>query len=150
MSEWIIPIFDRTQEDVNDALLKIAEWKKNGSTDVYDLKGCFNVSDINRIEGNIKYLSDNLSKLCYFPNTISKTWDVSGLPDIENISRIIQNVAKIISAYYQNSTAPSLPETLLTYEEVNDLEQNLYLIKEILDDMITSFRECGTFSCGED
>ena len=150
MSEWIIPIFDRTQEDVKNALTKIAEWKQNGSTEVYDLKGCLNVSDINRIEGNIKYLSDELSKLCYFPNTISKTWDVSGLPDIENISRIIQNVAKIISAYHQNGTAPSLPETLLTYEEVNDLEHNLYLIKGILDDMITSFRECGTFNCGED
>lgn len=149
MAEWIAPIFDRTQSDVDFAISKIAEWKNTGSTNMYDLKGCLNTSDINRIEGDIRYLADNLSKLYYYSNITTRTWDTLGLPDVEDISRIIQNVAKIISAYHQTSTAPKLPETMLTYTDINDLEQNLFLIKAILDNMITLFRECNTFECGE-
>ena len=149
MANWIDPIFDRTQADVDFAISKIAEWRNNGSTDVYELKGCFNVSDINRIEGNIQYLLEHLSALYYFPHTVSKTWSMTGLPNIDDVTRIIQNVRKTINAFYQTSNAPVLPNTLLSYSEINDLEKNLYLMKQILDDMILSFRECGTFNCGE-
>lgn len=150
MAEWISPIYDRTQADVDFAISKIAEWKKNGNTNVYELKGCMNVSDINRIENDIQYLSDHLSEMYYFPHTVSKTWDVSGLPDINEVNRMIQNIREIISAFFQSRNAPNLPDTMLTYEQVNDVEENLFLIKNILDNMVRSFRECGTFYCGED
>lgn len=150
MAEWISPIYDRTQSDVDFALSKIAEWKKSGNTNVYELKGCMNATDINRIENNIKYLSEHLSELYYFPHTTSKTWNVDGLPDINDINRIIQNIHKTISAFFQSNDAPNIPDTMLTYEQVNDIEKNLFLIKNILDNMVKSFRECGTFECGED
>lgn len=149
MAQWITPIFDRTRADVDYALSKIEEWRENGSTDVYELKGCLNVSDINRIENNILYLSDNLSKLYYFPHAVVRSWDSKGLPDMGDVQRIIGNVLKIIAAYTQSSDAPDVPGTMLTFEQINDIEKNLYLIKGILDQMITSFRECGTFVCGE-
>ena len=149
MSEWINPVFDRTQTDVDFALSKLAEWKNSGDTNVYELKGCLTVSDINRIEGDIQYLSDHLSELYYFPHVTTKAWDMNGLPNIDDVSRIIGNVQKIITAYFQSSNAPNLPNTMLTYEQVNNLEENLYLIKQILEDMIVRFRECGTFYCGE-
>lgn len=149
MSEWINPVFDRTQEDVDFALSKLAEWKNSCDTNVYELKGCMTVSDINRIEGDIQYLSDHLSELYYFPNVTTKTWNMNGLPDVDDVSRIIGNVQKMITAYFQSSNAPNLPNTMLTYVQVNNLEENLYLIKNILEDMILSFRECGTFYCGE-
>lgn len=150
MAEWSTPIFDRTQADVDFAISKIAEWKNSGYTSVYELKGCLNISDINRIETNIQYLSEQLTDL-YYPSYItSKTWGLSGLPDINDVVRIIANVKKIISSFYQSSNAPELPDTMLTYEQVNNIEENLYLIKDILNDMILSFRECGTFNCGED
>ena len=117
---------------------------------MYDLKGCLNVSDLNRIEGDIKYLDDNLATMCYYSNTVSRNWDVNGLPDASDISRIIQNVAKLISGYHQISTAPELPDTMLSFEDINALEENLYHIKGILDIMITLFRECNTFECGEE
>lgn len=150
MAEWITPIYDRTQADVDFAISKINEWKKPGSTDVYDLKGCLNVADINRIENNIKYLSDTLSTLGYFPNTVSKIWEMSGLPDITEVNRILGNIEKMISAFYQSESAPELPETMLTYEQINNIEENLYFLKEMLDDMVGFFRECGTFTCGEE
>lgn len=150
MVEWITPIFDRTQSDVSFALAKIKEWREKGSTDTYELKGCLNVSDINRIENDIQYLSDKLSSLYYFPHTISKEWSTSGLPDMSDILRITDNVKKIISAYVQTSEAPEVPDTMLTFEQINDIEENLYLVKEILESMIPSFRSCGTFECGEE
>lgn len=150
MSEWIKPIYDRTQSDIVFAISKIEEWRKTGATNVYELKGCLNLSDINRIEGNIQYLTEHLSELYYLPKTTSNRWWINGLPDTTEVSRIINNVREIISAYYQTSDAPPLPSTMLTYEQINSIEKNLYLIKNILDDMISSFRECGTFNCGEE
>lgn len=150
MVEWITPIFDRTQADVSFAIAKIEEWRERGSTDIYELKGCLNVSDINRIENDIQYLSDNLSRLYYFPHTISKEWGTSGLPDESDINRIIGNVRNIISAYAQLGSAPEVPDTMLTFEQINNIEENLYLVKEILESMIPSFRSCGTFECGEE
>ena len=32
----------------------------------------------------------------------------------------------------------------------NDIEENLYLLKEMLENMMSSFRECGNFNCGEE
>lgn len=150
MAEWTPAVYDRTQGDVDFALSKIAEWKATGYTDTYELKGCLNVSDINRIENNIQYLSDNLSALYYFPHTVSKTWDMSGLPNIDDVNRIIGNIKKIISAYYRYSLAPELPETMLRFEHINDIERNLHYLRGMLVRMKRDFRECGTFNCGED
>lgn len=150
MAEWITPIFDRTQADVDFALSKIKEWRENGSTSLYELKGCLNVTDINRIENDIQHLSDSLSSLYYFPHAISKEWNTSGLPDMSDIDRIIGNVRNIISAYIQTSTAPDVPDTMLTFEQINSIEENLFLVKELIDAMVSTYRNCGTFECGEE
>jgi hypothetical protein len=146
---WVTPIYDRTMSDVTFALQKMQEWKNSGSTNATDLKGCFNASDMNRIEGNIRYLSDKLSSLYYFSNVVTKTWGRDGLPTASDINRLIQNTHTLISSFCDNN-APDLPTTLLTITDVNSLEENLYKIKMILDDMIFSYRECDTFYCGED
>lgn len=145
MANWSDPIFDRTLEDVEYAKQQLAKNINN-----VDFKGCFNAKDILRIENNAQYLADTLNSL-YYRNSISTTsnWTVNSIPNVTNIVRIINNVSKLISAYHKPNSAPDLPTTLLTYEQVNALEKNLYLIKQMLDSMIASFRECGTFGCGE-
>lgn len=150
MATWENPIFDRTQADVDFAIAQIAEWRKSGVITSRYLKGCLNVTDLNRIEGNIQYLSDELSSLCYFPHASVVFWETNGLPTVSDVNRILSNIGKIISAYYQYPSAPSLPSTMLRFEHINDIEKNLYLLKEMLDNMVSSFRECGTFYCGED
>lgn len=149
MSEWIEPIIDRTQADVDFAIAKIQEWKLNNNSDVYDLKGCFNVSDINRIENNIRYLSEKLTEYYYFTYTTNhRIWDKEDVLYDGDIQIIINNVETILSSYLF-AGAPPLPESLLTFDQVNLLESNLYELKRTLDSMILSFRECGTFRCGE-
>ena len=150
MANWETPIYDRTQADIDYALATLASWKESGKVTTSPLKGCLNVNDLNRIENNIKYLSDELASVCYFPHAVTKAWETNGLPDVTDVSRIIGNIKKIISAFYQDSSAPELPETMLRFEHINAIEENLYLLKEMLDNTIGLFRECGTFNCGED
>ena len=115
---------------------------------VYDLKGCLNPLDINRIEGNIAYLSEKLSSL-YYPNTIiTKQWDNNGLPNEREIQRIIDNIKEIIKSFYQPVDAPALPSTMLSYNDINTLERNIDLIKYLLDCMVNSFRKVGAYKSG--
>lgn len=148
MAEWITPVYDRTQEDVDFAMSKIAEWIANDSTLVYDLKGCLNASDINRIEGNISYLSKRLNELGYSANTSDKVWSASGLPTDEDVARIINNIREIITTYCQHRNAPDLPYSMRSFTEVNSVEKNIQLIKELLDLMVKSFKKSGTFQSG--
>lgn len=146
MANWSAPIFDRTLADVEYARQQLSK----NINDV-DFKGCFNANDLLRIENNTRYLADALNNLCY-RNSISTTsnWTTNSIPDVTNIVRVINNVSKLITAYYKPNNAPNMPTTLLTYEQANALEKNLYLLKQMLDNMIASFRECGTFGCGEE
>ena len=198
VSVWREPIFDRTQEDVDFATRKIAEWVvhnisaaeydekvriendelvlKEGYVEqvdsnalvlqgdgrayiendvlvvrigvVYDLKGCLNVLDINRIEENIAYLSERLLELAY-PSTVStKRWTKDNLPNELDIQRIISNIRTLIDAFYQPPNAPTLPTTMLSYNDINAIERNIDLIKYLLDCMVSSFRKVGAVKSG--
>ena len=145
MAEWISPIYNRTQEDVDYAKSQI---KLGNNSAIY--KGCFTVSDINRIENNCRYIADRLNVLLYTNSITTKVWDMYGLPNITEVKRLINNADALIKAYHQSEDAPALPETLLTYAQVNALERNLYLIKHLIDNEENEFRHCGTFNCGEE
>ena len=145
MATWSNPVYDRTLADV-----EYARQQLENNINTIDLKGCLNPNHLMRIENNTRYLADELNKL-YYSNAITtqSSWGYSDLPNVTHITRIINNVNKILSAYQKPKNTPTLPSTLLTYEQVNALEKNLYLIKEMHDDMIKSFKECGSFNCGE-
>lgn len=115
---------------------------------VYDLKGCLNVLDINRIEENIAYLSERLIELAYPNNLIIKRWSKDNLPTDAEIQRIIDNVKELITTFYQLEDAPIIPSTLLSYDNVNNLERNIDLIKYLLDCMVGSFKKSGAFKSG--
>ena len=191
---WRNPVFDRTLEDVEFAIQKIADWKKshthsadikveddslvvkdagtayvtndklvmqhdgaayveNGVLivrvgDVYELKGCLNLLDLNRIEDNINYLAETMEKYSYSPNIRSKQWGRSDMPNQNDMSRIIGNIRALIDAFYSPDNPPSLPTTMLSYNDINAIEQNLYLIKQLLDCMVSSFKAVGTIKSG--
>lgn len=152
MAKWMTPVFDRTQDDVEFASQKIAEWIAGEiigtSYMVTDLKGCLNVSDINRIEGNIAFLAENLTRYCYPANVVTKTWALSSLPIETDVKRITDNVRELVNAYYQSTEAPAIPNSMMSYSDINDIEQNLHLIKQLLDAMVSSFKGAHTFTSG--
>ena len=191
---WRNPVFDRTLEDVEFAIQKIAEWKKShthstdikvendalvmrdgGTTqvaddkfvlqnegiayvegdvlvvkvgDVYELKGCLNLLDLNRIEDNIAYLAETMENYSYSPNIHGKQWIKTDLPNQDDMSRIIENIRSLMSAFYSPRNPPSLPTTMLSYRDINAIEENLYLIKQLLDCMQSSFKQTGTIKSG--
>ena len=191
---WKDPIFDRTLEDVELALRKIEEWKKNHShsldirvendelilqaegevavkedtfvlhnegavylnngilildiDDVYDLKGCLNLADLNRIEGNIDYLAEKMESVFFHPNIHGKKWGEGDLPNQTDMSRIVDNIRSLIGAFYSPESPPALPVTMLSYSDINAIEKNLYLIKELLDCLESSLKKVGTIKSG--
>lgn len=146
MANWIPPIYDRTQANVDYAKSQL-----NSKNNEYELKGCINTTDILRIENNARYLSDELNGLYYFNNIITvHSWSMSGIPYARHINRIINNVGILRDKYYTPVGAVSLPPTMLHYEHINAIEQNQYLLKKHIEDMVGHFRECGTFNCGEE
>ena len=118
------------------------------TSNVIDLKGCLNLADLNRIEENIAYLDELMESFSYTPNIHGKKWSIVDLPNQDDMSRIIENVRALISAYYSPFSAPTLPTTMLSYSDLNAIEENLYLIKELLDCMATSFKKVGTIKSG--
>ena len=115
---------------------------------VYDLKGCLNLSDITRIEDDIAYLS-NLLIGYHFPITInSKEWTTAGLPNVNDMKRIGNNIRSLFNGFYTPSGASPIPEGMLSYENINALEYNLYLLKQLVDAMLSAFIKSGTYKCG--
>lgn len=142
---------------------------------VYDLKGCLNLIDIKRIEGNIAYLAEKMLEFVhpsnlfveraerwdengqpieesiravYHPIVITKQWDKDKLPNRQDVQRIIDNVKALITAFYQSSDAPSLPSTMLSHDDINSIERNIDLIKYLIDCMVGSFKQVGALKCG--
>ena len=70
------------------------------------------------------------------------------MPNQNDMSRIIENIRSLISAFYSPNNPPSLPTTMLSYNDINAIEENLYLIKQMLDVMRTSFKKVGTIKSG--
>lgn len=191
---WRDPIFDRTLEDVEFAIRKIAEWKQSHTHstdirvenealvmradgtvyvesdkfvlqdegvayvdndvlivhvgDVYELKGCLNLLDLNRIESNIAYLAEKMESYSYSPNIHGKQWSKADMPNQDDMSRIVENIRALTSTFYSPDNPPSLPTTMLSYGDINAIEENLYLIKELLDCMESSFKKVGTIKSG--
>lgn len=191
---WRDPIFDRTLEDVEFAIQKIAEWKKShthsadiriendalvvredgttyvtddelvlqaeGTTrveddvlvvrvgDVYELKGCLNLLDLNRIEGNIAFLAEKMESYSYSPNIHGKQWNRADMPNQNDMERIIENIRALVNAFYSPDNPPALPTMMVSYADINAIEENLSLIKQMLDSMESSFKVVGTNKSG--
>lgn len=116
--------------------------------DVYELKGCFNLLDLNRIESNIAFLAEKMESFSYAPNIHGKQWSRVDMPNQNDMSRIVDNIRSLIDAFYPPDNPPSLPTTMLYYNDINAIEENLYLIKQLLDVMQTSFKMVGTIKSG--
>ena len=95
-----------TQADVDFAIKTIAEWIAANTAGnplvVYDLKGCLNVPDLNRIEGNIAFLAERFNDLMYPPDTSVKEWETHGLPSSDDIRRISQMSVPLLKFFISN------------------------------------------------
>lgn len=100
---WQTPVTDRTAADVA----------------ARNAKGTLNASDMNRIEGNLQVLSQELEA----PIPAAKTWDDTGIPLVSDYERLISGTQTVRAAL---SVPEELPETpgmpLNLFSKYNDLE----------------------------
>jgi hypothetical protein len=115
---------------------------------IYNLKGCLNLSDIIRIEDNISYIAEQLSKYRYPVSVHTREWAIGDLPNANDMKRIANNIRAIFSEFLTPSGSFEITEVLLSYEDVNALEHNLFLLKQMIDIMVGSFILSGTARCG--
>lgn len=133
MATWITPITDRSQEDVD----RIRELDTKGYYNLTeaektewesDSKGALNTSDLERIENNIKVISDmldmkvslldvpELPNVSYFTNLLSRSRDIR---------------VKALADKYSNTILPEQP--LNKYWHWNMIEQFLFDVFTVLE-----------------
>lgn len=131
-----------------------AEW------DAGNLKGAYNVSDVNRVESAVDFLSEYLADVDteirtyadaqkvawdimfavpYDPDdytvTVKTDWSVDDIPLPSDMTRYLDNVALLITAL--EAAYPTLPTTMnsLTYDGANAIERALFLLYEALNEL---------------
>ena len=115
---------------------------------IYNLKGCLNLSDIIRIEDNISYIAEHLKQYRYPIAVDCKDWVQSDLPNVDDMKRIASNIRAICIGFVTPSGLLPMTDKMLSFEDINTLEYNLHLLKEMLDLMQGLFIKSGTQKCG--
>ena len=138
---WIPTVTDRTQRDVDEALSKLAEWRKWISVglvpETQELKGCLNVSDLNRIENNLGYLIELVKwqdpEETEINDCVKTDWSVADIPNISDIERILGTLRDIrVKCDIPLSQTP-VPDTMLSFDDINAVEENLNLLRSKLE-----------------
>ena len=142
---FIKPITDRTQIDVDYAKTRLQAIKVElMNYNVEELKGCLNISDLNRIETNLSHIASNLNNLNYTVNIQTKQWDMQSVPKQSDINRILNNLRILTIAFH---TILSVPTKMTHFEDINTLENSI----EILNNWVSNsnkFKRCGKLTCG--
>ncbi len=126
-------IFDRTQNDLEQKTPK----------------GYYNHTDLNRVETWCEYLANLLNSYSYPVSiTIKKNWNMSDLPNVNDMERIRSNVNAIKTVFHAYT---DVPENLnyMTIEKANAIEKILSEIDFLTKNMISCFRYSNTFNSGE-
>lgn len=154
--EWIPPIWQRTQNDVDlAARLSRTPWRRftDSEKNAYlaGLIGALNYYDLNRIEHNTEYLAAALRAYGYGPNrSLHNTgWEEGTYPYRSELERVRANTQTLIDIYYEQGV--DIPGSIdrPVYTDINAIERMLQLMYEMIGRMEQSFTYCGTMYCGE-
>lgn len=149
-------ITDRTQNDVDTAsLLRLK--LQSGQTLAEDettifLRGTCTNEMINRIENKIYELSSLLNGIGYKNSCVAYSnehWTKGMIFKYEDYQRLFENLEKLRNCYYVLDSTPNTPTYLYGWQEANYIEQILVDIDNIIAQMKSNFRKCGTFKSGQ-
>ena len=126
-------ITDRTAADVYHwQMLRDKGWEAMTEDEKAEwlspMKGCYNFTDFNRVEGAVEYIAGLLREAGYEMDLVTKKdWTMEDLPTRLDMERYIGNVAEIRAAFTPFSTTPKAPPLSrnLSHEYANNLEQIL-------------------------
>lgn len=149
-------IIDRKQSDITKAKKLIEKAKKienltpsELSEYLAGLKGCYNISDLNRVESAVKYISDLLNSYGYSNIVDTKTWADGDFFTPTHIARYLNNLDILKNAYFVDPKIPATPTSYKSIQQANDIEKILSNIEKIIIGMEQSFIHCGVSICGQ-
>lgn len=148
-------IFDRTQNDVDTAILirntKVKKFEELTENDInYLERGTLTINTLNRIETKQEELKNLFNDMGYW-NTpiINKIWDENDIFNVDEFQRIIGNTNVLRNAFFVYKDTPNTPPISYHYNDINALEKILYDLDVMINDVKSYYRECGTFESGE-
>ena len=136
-------IFDRTAADV-----EAAKAMRGKTTE--PLKGCYNVSDLNRVEAAVKQLAAELNAAEYTVEILPQAFAETDTIRLSQWRQYLANVQALRDAYYTLAETGQLPDAAdrLDYIGANTVEKILADIDLLIGWMKSSYRRCGTFRAG--
>lgn len=145
-------VYDRTAQDVETA-------RTQRGTTLTPLKGCYNITDLNRVESAVKTLAAALTAAGYSVEvkpvlkggkSEDREWQEGDIVRRAQWTTHLDNVQRLRDAYYTLAETGELPAPgdKLGYEGANTIEKILADIDLLIDCMKASYRRCGTFRAG--
>ena len=150
-------IFDRTQNDVDTAILlrdtKVKKFETLTESEIATLeKGTLTINTLNRIENKQEELKNLFNEIGYWNTPIStRQWAYADIFEGTQFDRILNNLEILIKAFFIYKNTPNVPDNnYRKYQTINDVEKILYDLDVMINDVKSHYRECGTFYCGEE
>lgn len=148
-------IFDRTQNDVDTAILlrdtKVKKFETLTESEIATLeKGMLTINTLNRIETKQRRIKKSFYAMGYW-NTpiINKTWGENDIFNADEFQRILDNTNVLRQAFFVYKDTPNTPPISYYWDDINALEKILYDLDVMINDVKSHYRECGTFESGE-
>lgn len=114
-------------------------------------RGLVSLDTLNRIENKETELRNKLTDMGYMCERFYNShWSAATFFTEADLNRIVRCVAYLRQAYYVYPDTPSNPAARFYFEEFNKMEKVLEDIETMVGDMVSHYRECDTFSCGEE
>lgn len=149
-------IFDRTQNDVDTAILLINTKVKNFETltesEIATLeKGTLTINTLNRIENKQELLKGLFEEIGYWNIPITnKVWGETDIFNVVEFRRILDNTKVLREAFFTYKNTPNTPPISYHYNDINALEKILHDLDVMINDVKSHYRQCGAFECGEE
>ncbi len=147
-------IYDRTQQDVANAIKIRSEKVQNFSTltteEIAILeRGTLTINTLNRIENKQDELKSLINDMGYW-NTpiINKNWDYSQIFDEGEFQRILDNTNILKEAFFVYKNTPNTPNVSYNFNDINAIEKILFDIESMIQEIKYLYRECGEIECG--
>ncbi len=135
-------VYDRTAEDV------AAAKAQRGS--LAALKGCYNVSDMNRVNAAVDELAAALNAAGYPVEVNTKTFETGDILRRSDWGSYLSSVQSLRDAYYTLAATGELPDSneALDFIGANTIEKILADIELLIGKMNEDYRRCGAFRAG--
>ena len=149
-------IYDRTQEDIENARRIIAEKVQKFyelSDDELEIleRGSVTIDTLNRISQKQDELLNLFRSLGYYGEKFMPLkWNIGDIFNENDLINLINRNEILRLIFYTYSDTPSRAASEYTYTAFNDIEKLLFDLGNMYEFVVENIKECDTFDSGEE